>query len=550
MHHLLAAHHFPEAAQLLEHFCEQLMKSGKTATLLRWLQALPEEYIQSRPYLSLYYTGALVSTEQFDEAERHLRDAERAIEAVKQQETAISTTHRARQFSAQTQHLLDALAVTRASLAGFRGDVAQAIELSHQARSHFRKTDAYLESVLSVSLGMAYLRTGDLARAAEAFRAAEVMGDTAHHFHLSLASASTQAYLLMEQGHLHQAAEHYRQLLRLATEEGQQPAALSSAYLGLGELHYDWNELDLAEHSLRRGLHGAQHWEPMTTLVRGSLFLTRIYVAHGKTTEAFNDLHVLEKQIFHQHLPRFLPYLGAIRAVIFLAEEKMEQAARWAQESHLQVDDELNLLYEFPYLILAQVLARTGRPDDATLLLARLLTHAEAEGRMRSVIDILVCQASVFQSQGEDIHAQQALLRAVVLAAPEGWLRVFIDQGEPIRTLLCTIRAQHANDPSVFPQVSPFVNTLLTLIERERPDRFSPQPSAPHPKSTTSPVFLTTREREVLHLVALGLSNQHIAHELVVAVSTVKWHLKQISTKLAVHNRIQMIARARDIHLL
>ena len=169
---------------------------------------------------------------------------------------------------------------------------------------------------------------------------------------------------------------------------------------------------------------------------------------------------------------------------------------------------------------------------------------------MRSVIDILVCQASVFQSQGEDIQAQQTLLHALSLAAPEGWLRVFIDQGEPIRTLLCAIRAQHTNDPSIFSQVSPSVNTLLTIIEQEQPGHFPTQPSASHTKDNTLPVFLTTREREVLHLVALGLSNQHIAHELVVAVSTVKWHLKQISTKLVVHNRIQMIARARDIHLL
>ncbi|HEU5381332.1 MAG TPA: LuxR C-terminal-related transcriptional regulator [Ktedonobacteraceae bacterium] len=550
LQHLLAAHHFPEAAQVLERFCEQLMKSGKIATLLRWLQALPDEYIQSRPYLSLYYAGALLSTEQFDEAERHLRNAERAIAARHQPETAAFITPRSPHDPSQTQSLLNALAVTRASLAGFRGDVIQTMELSRQARSHFAKPDAYLESVLSVSLGMAYLRSGHFARAAETFRAAEAIGYAAQHLHLSLASASAQAYLLMEQGHLHQAAERYRQLLRLATEEERQPAALSSAYLGLGELHYDWNELDFAERSLRRGLDGEQHWEPMTALIRGSFFLARIHLARGETAEAFERLQSLEKHVLRQNLPRFLPSIGAIRAMLFLAGDDVDQAARWAREASLHVPDEINHLDEFPYLILAQVLARTGRSDDAALLLAQLLTHAETGQRMRSVVALLVCQATVLRQQGNDVQAQQALLRALSLAEPEGSLRVFIDQGQPIQALLRSLQDRCAKNSSDCSRISPYVNRLLTIIEREQPERFSPPSSVPHPQGSPSSVSLTTREREVLHLVALGLSNQAIAHELVVAVSTVKWHLKQISTKLAVHSRIQMLVRARDIHLL
>ncbi|GCE12867.1 LuxR C-terminal-related transcriptional regulator [Tengunoibacter tsumagoiensis] len=534
---------------MLERFCEQLMKSGKIVTLLRWLQALPDEYIQERPYLSLYYVGVLVSTEQFDEAERHLRDAERAIDAMRGLNAAVKDTATSETVSVQMQGLLAALAVTCASLAGFRGDVVQTIELSRQARSHFKKSDAYLESVLSVSLGMAYLHSGQLARAADTFRAAQSLGETAYHFHLSLASANAQAYLLMEQGHLHQAAEHYRQLLRLATEEGQLPAALRSAYLGLGELHYAWNELELAEHALRRGLDGEQHGESMITLLHGLQFLAKIQQVRGETAEAFERLHALEKQVQRQDLPRFLPFLGAIRAMIFLAEDDVEQAARWARETSVHVDDEFNHLDKFPYLILAQVLARTGRSDNAALLLARLLSHAETEQRMRSVVDTLVCQATVFHQQGHAVQAQQALLRALGLAQSEGWLRVFIDQGAPIQTLLKSLD-QRAKDLSDFSRVRPFVHTLLTIIEQEQPARVSLYTSVSHAQGNASSVSLTAREREVLHLVALGLSNQAIARELVVAVSTVKWHLKQISTKLVVHSRIQMVTRARDIHLL
>ncbi len=548
LHHLLAAHHFPDAAQVLERSCERLMKSGKIATLLRWLQALPDEYIQSRPYLSLYYAGALLSTEQFDEAERHLRDAEQAIGAVSQQEIDVAVTQRFQH--SQVPRLLDALAVTRASLAGFRGDIAQAMELSRQARAQFTKADAYLESVLLVSLGMAYLRDGNLAKASEIFRAAEAIGESAHHFHLSLASASAQAYLLMEQGHLQQAADHYQQLLRLATEEGQQPAALGSAYLGLGELHYDWNELDLAEHSLRRGLQGEQHWEPMTALVRGSLFLAKIHHVRGEKAKAFEHIQLLEEQVLQLHLQHFLPPLGAIRASLWLAEDEVEKASRWAQGSGLRVDDELNYLDEMPYLILAQVLARSGRLDDATRLLSRLLICAEGETRMRSVVDILVCQACLFQQQGNDDQAEMSLLRALSLAVPESWLRVFIDQGRQIQTLLSTVVAGHVKKPSAFSPFLSSVQAILVAIEKEHPGTLLSSAPSVYLKSEAVEVSLTTREREVLHFVALGLSNSHIARELVVAVSTVKWHLKQISMKLAVHNRTHMVTRARELHLL
>lgn len=550
LHHLLAARHFPEAAQVLERFCEQLMKSGKIITLLRWLQALPEEHVRLRPYLSLYYAGALLSTEQLDEAERHLQDAEQAIHSMSVQEPAGAITDGSGTDLSEMQGLLDALAVTRASLAGFRGDVAQTMELSRQARSRLPKNNAYLESVLAASLGMAYLLGGDLTRASETFLAAETIGATAHHFHLSLASASAHAYLLMEQGHLHQAAERYRQILCLATEEGPQLTALSTAYLGLGELHYYWNEMDLAERSLHRGLHGEQRWEPITVLARGSLFLARIQQARGERANAFEGIQELEKQALRLHLRRFLPYIGAIRATLWLAEGNVEEASRWMQGSGLRVDDELNHLYEFPYLILAQVLAHTGTSGEANLLLSRLLTHAETEARMRSVVNILVCQASVFHLQGNNDQAQQALLRALSLAEPEGWIRVFIDQGASMRTLLSAILAGRVKKPSAFSSLLPYVNTLLAAIEQEQPEPLFPYHSSSHHQGSVCLVSLTTREREVLHLVALGLSNQHIARELVVAVSTVKWHLKQISLKLVVHSRIQMVARARELHLL
>ena len=61
---------------------------------------------------------------------------------------------------------------------------------------------------------------------------------------------------------------------------------------------------------------------------------------------------------------------------------------------------------------------------------------------------------------------------------------------------------------------------------------------------------VSAREMEVLQLLADGSSNQEIAHELVIAVPTVKRHLGNIFRKLTAQSRTQAVARARALHLL
>jgi LuxR family maltose regulon positive regulatory protein len=162
------------------------------------------------------------------------------------------------------------------------------------------------------------------------------------------------------------------------------------------------------------------------------------------------------------------------------------------------------------------------------------------------VIRTLILQALAWQAQGDTLQALRPLERALVLAAPEGYIRIFVDEGDPMAALL---RQVHARD------ITPdYVTALLAAFGRwsERSEQgFVPHPLAGERRPQTHlDEPLTERELEVLRLLAEGYATEPIAAELVVAVGTVKRHIANILGKLEVHNRLQAVARARELGLL
>jgi len=238
--------------------------------------------------------------------------------------------------------------------------------------------------------------------------------------------------------------------------------------------------------------------------------------------------------------------IAASRARVGVAQGRLGEALDWAREQDLSAHDDLSYLQEFEHITLARVLLaryKIDRADGSMLetigLLERLLQAAEEGGRMGSVIEILVMQALAYEAQGDSPAALVPLERALTLAEPEGFIRIFVDEGRPMGRLLSEAAAH-----KIMPD---YTGKLLAVLEAE--ERKSEDEShLPPAQSLTEP--LSQRELEVLQLITQGLSNREISERLFLAVITVKGHNRNIFRKLQVRRRTEAIARARELGLL
>ena len=194
----------------------------------------------------------------------------------------------------------------------------------------------------------------------------------------------------------------------------------------------------------------------------------------------------------------------------------------------------------FDYLVLARLLIVQGRLDESARLLQRLQIAAEAGGRYSKVIEIRLLQALTFQAGGETDRALSALEGALSLAEPEGFIRIFVDEGRPMARLL-----YQALEGGIAPG---YVSRLLSAFSSGEPMPVDPTTSLTDRYGLVEP--LSERELEVLQLIAAGLTNREIAERLYLSPNTVKVHSRNIYGKLDSHNRTQAVARARDLGIL
>jgi LuxR family maltose regulon positive regulatory protein len=303
-------------------------------------------------------------------------------------------------------------------------------------------------------------------------------------------------------------------------------------------------------------LQKARELGEQTTLVDWSY---RWHLAQARLKESGGDLEaalVLLDEAKRVYVKTVVPDtrpIEALKAKVYLKQGRLARAQDWARARELSADDEISYLGEFEHLILARVLmaeyqSRQGRRSflGAIGLLERLLKAAEAQGRTGSVIEILVAQALAHQSQGNLPLALASLERALTLAEPEGYVRLFVDEGKPMRLLILDFRSRIEKQSSG--QGHPllvYVEKLLSAFERaveKQPTTLPKKPDMIEP--------LSERELEVLRLVAQGLTNNEISQRLVLALSTVKGHNLRIFGKLQAQNRSEAVARARELGLL
>jgi LuxR family transcriptional regulator, maltose regulon positive regulatory protein len=560
--HALAAKDFARAAGLLELAWPTMDARFQAATWLGWAKALPDDLFRVRPVLTVAYAWALLNGGELEPAEARLGDAERWLDSSTERSerpqapSSPSVTKMASERvivdEAQFRTLPASIATARAYLVQARGDVAGSVTYGRRALELLPAEDHLRRGPAAALLGLTHWARGDLEAAHRAISDAMANFQKVGNLHFAISGTFGLADIRMAQGRLREAVRTYTQALQLALEQGE-PLLRGTAdlYVGLSELYREQGDLESARAHLRRGEELGDQAALPDWRYRLYRVQARLQETEGDLAGALDRLDEAERHYYRTPLPDVRP-LAALRTRMWVAQGRLRDALRWVQEQGLSVDDELSYVREFDHITLARVLITEYTRDradrlirEATRLLERLQQAAEAGGRMGSVIEIGVLQALAEWAQGNLAAALVALERALRLAEPEGYVRIFVDEGPPMARLLSAAAAH-----GIMPDYIGRLLAAFATVEAEAQPRTDKGDMAP--ASPAQPLIepLSAREVEILQLIAQGLSNGEIGARLFLAVSTVKGHNRNIFDKLQVQRRTEAVARARKLGLL
>lgn len=557
--HALAAADFPRAAVLIERVWPTMRKSRQEATVLRWLMALPDELVRSRPVLSVAYALTLLDEGALAAAERRLREAEAwvANRSLLPAPGALPGAD-----DAQLRALPAAIANARAYHAQALGDIANTVNYTQQALTLLPAEDYYERGTAAALLGLAYWASGQLAAAHTSFADGLVNLQRAGGTQIAIGGATILAEITRAQGRLVDACRTYAQALHLATGAAHAlPLATADLHRGLSEIYLDWGDLKTAAQHLSQSKELGRQTGLQGDAWRWAIAQARWLAAQGQVEEALALLTEAEGIYFKTPIPDVRP-LAAIKARLWLTQGRLAEALAWARTAGIAASDELSYLREYEQITLARILLAQGVYNraapplaEALALLARLHQAAAAGERRGSQLEILILQALAHATQGDSAAALGALAHALTLGEPEGYIQIFVDEGAAMVELFAKLKDEGGRLKDE--KVKVYIDKILAAFGPQ-PAAYAPAapksaPPPPHPSSLNPQPFLeplSERELEVLRLFKSELAGPEIARELVIALSTLRTHTKNIYSKLNVNSRRAAVKRATELGLL
>jgi LuxR family maltose regulon positive regulatory protein len=518
--HAFSAGEFDRAAGLIEKTADSSLMHGELRTFLSWVERLPEAVACQRPLLCVYHAEALLLSG------RPLGPVAKRLEGT-------------------PEH--DAI---QALIASYQGDVEISKKLSLRALAHLPQESVFLRGVITSALGAVLMLSGEVEPAIQSFRTAADIGRQNGNLMLEVIALCRTGQLHHVKGELQKAERLIRKALELcADRQGDDLPVASMPLMLLANLLLERNDLEPALKVIQKAIE--------LSLVSGGFWSVDCYVVYAFVLQARGDvegaveaIRSARKIASRTEANRFDDiYTAAYEAHLCLAQGNLDAAVQWARQRNLDPWEEhgtvaaqdgcsarLFHLVEVEQTVLAKIYLAQGKAEEAMSVLASLLPESERLGRRLSVIKNLVLQGLAFQRQEKLAEARVALEAALSLAEPEGLLRIFVDEGQPVEELLRAVVTHKVADQ--------YITNLLNVFAHEKTI------SAPLLAPKKMIEALSEREVEVLHLIAEGLSNREIAGRLYISLSTVKGHTANIYGKLAVKNRTQAVARGRELALI
>lgn len=523
--HALLAADYERAVSLLVRIGEPMMRRNEVNTLLRWMQLLPESFVRSSSLLSLIKAWLLMATgQQTDLIEPWLQLAEH-----KDQDRDSAAN------GGQEGVVKCMIAVIRAHLFNIKGDVSRSITFAHQALEYLPQGDLFQRGLCELILGSAYWLNEDISDADHAFFRAHQIGLVTDNLYTLVFALYGIETVQMAYNHYQRAFDILQQIFQLVAEREACAAfwMTAAAYLDAGIILYEWNDLGRAEEYLQRGIALSKRWEHKLMHMYGNTLLARVKYAQGDQIEAKSIIYHTEQYMMYDNSYSWIVVAARAQHMkLALAQADIGAMSEW------EATFAGNYVSTLEQLVLARLALFQNRLDEACERLGRVQQRAQAIGQERILIESLLLQGLVYQHQQKLEQALAMLLRALELAMPERYVRLFIDEGRPMSVLL----AEMLKHGAVSDAISLYGGELLGLLEKK-----AHVPGVVVAKSNSG--LLNERELAVVRCAVTGMSNQEIAREMVIAESTVKWYVKNIYSKLGIHNRAQLVVRVNAMNL-
>ncbi len=508
--HALAAEDYAGAAKLLETHARCALLQGRVSAVESWFNALPEAWRAASPGASLSFAWALLLRGRYGEALTYLERAERALECGAEAQTCAAEVH--------------AMQAIRAAL---QGEIAPARALAERAVSEAPSENTAAQGMAHFSMGTVLNYAGRLSQATAAYERAIPHCRAAGMTVSVLLAAANLAVMAQRQGRLHYAEEVCRREIEAQGEAAPHLPAMGSIYSIVGALRYEHDDLEGAQNYLAKGLQlcrlGGHYAATANTLA----WLSRLYEVQGDTAAARSALEEAEALLRHG-VPAWTRADVIARRVQWelsredaaVAAEALERAGEAAAQLPAVQLARLRLWY------------RAGWYAEAREMADRGIAAAEGRQEYGTVVRYLTLRALLRDAQGEEGAALDDLRRALEYAAPEGYVRTFVDEGAPLADLLRKLGDEKGYAGELLPA---FEVHAARTVPGAHPDLVEP---------------LSERELEVLQVMAEGLTYNEIAERLFVSINTVRYHVKNIYSKLGVDNRAKALDRARELALI
>lgn len=521
--HALAAGETVAAGRLVARHRNTLYNHEQFARLARWLRLLPAEVKEQSPELLLAEARVAAMNWRYTEAAVFLASAERELA---RRDPALP----------DAEAIRGELLIIRGILEYWDGDVERFVAGSRYALEVLPPDASHLRGLAHTGMASALHMRGDMAGAWAYLE--DQLASTSPRLAVYAWLLQTQCFLHWLDGDLTNLHDVARRLLRVS-EDLELPDHVGMAHYFLGVVHYARNELDAAVEHLRHAV-AARYTMRLMWWCQAAGVLGLAYQALGQPELAQETIKDAHGFLLEQHAVRILPNIGAFQAEINRLQQQLAGASTWAAGV-----DPLPIVWSIavvdPRLVQARIyLAQKRAPSRelAAQLLTQLRAHCEEVPNRRLLMEVEALEAILHAQRGQDDQALETLGRVVLAAEPDGWVRLFVDLGPEMQSLLVQLVSRGLAPHYIAHILAAFPAAPLELAT----------PGHHGQAGLIEP--LSERELEVLTLLAQRYSNKEIAERLFLAPATVKHHTINIYRKLDVSDRREAVAQAAALGLL